>query len=114
MNLGLLMTLTQPEARSEEEFNAWYDDEHMAERLSISGFVSARRWISRAVPGPYLATHETEGLGVFSIAVCRAHCGDNRSPWPKRNPRRLKVIKRWVAQRNTPESAFTREGPRPA
>ena len=29
MNRGLLLTMTEPPPAMEEEFNAWYDDEHM-------------------------------------------------------------------------------------
>lgn len=29
MNRGLLLTMTEPPPYLEEEFNAWYDDEHM-------------------------------------------------------------------------------------
>jgi len=35
----------------EEEFNAWYDSEHIPERLSIAGFRSARRWSADTAPG---------------------------------------------------------------
>jgi hypothetical protein len=62
MNKGLLLTITEPAPRDEEEFNAWYDTEHLAERLAIPGFLSARRRVD-AVPaagaGKYLA-NETE------------------------------------------------------
>ena len=40
---GLLLTLTEPPPAMEEEFNAWYDEEHLAERLAIPGFRSATR-----------------------------------------------------------------------
>jgi hypothetical protein len=43
---GLLLTMTEPPPAMEEEFNAWYDREHLPERLSIPGFRSARRWVA--------------------------------------------------------------------
>jgi hypothetical protein len=62
MNRGLLLTMTEPPQAMEEEFNAWYDDEHMAERLAIPGFRSARRWVADLPPGEgkYLATYELD------------------------------------------------------
>jgi hypothetical protein len=33
--------MTEPPAAMEEEFNPWYDTEHLAERLAITGFRSA-------------------------------------------------------------------------
>ena len=42
-NRGLLLTITEPPPAMEEEFNAWYDTEHLAERRAIPGFRSALR-----------------------------------------------------------------------
>ena len=59
-NRGLLLTMTEPPPAMEEEFNAWYDTEHLAERLGIVGFRSARRWVADLPPGEgkYIATYE--------------------------------------------------------
>ena len=46
----------------EEEFNAWYDTEHLPERLAIPGFRSARRWVRG---GTYLATYELDSPEVL-------------------------------------------------
>ena len=40
---GLLLTLTEPPVAMEEEFNAWYDTEHLADLLSLPGFLDAAR-----------------------------------------------------------------------
>ena len=45
MKRGLLLSLTEPPAAMEKQFNAWYDDEHLPEPLAIPGFRSARRWV---------------------------------------------------------------------
>jgi len=68
---GLLLTMTEPPPAMEEEFNAWYDDEHMAERLAIPGFRSARRWVADVAPGEgkYLATYELDSLAVLTSAA---------------------------------------------
>jgi hypothetical protein len=94
---ALLMVLVEADPRHEEEMNAWYDDEHMAERLSIPGFVSARRWVSATTPHRYLATYELTGLDVFESPAYLAHYGDNQTPWSKRNLGRMKVFRRWTA-----------------
>ena len=64
---GLLLTMTEPPAAMEEEFNAWYDAEHLPERLAIAGFRAARRWVSSCAPGEgkYLATYELDSAGVL-------------------------------------------------
>ena len=38
---GLLMVYCEVPAKHEEEFNAWYNEEHIPERLSIPGVLSA-------------------------------------------------------------------------
>ena len=53
MKRGLLLTMTEPPAAMEEEFNAWYETEHLPERLAIAGFRSARRWVAPVAPGEY-------------------------------------------------------------
>ena len=110
MARGVLVVLTEPDPRYEEEYNAWYDDEHMAERLSIPGFVSARRWRSATTAGRYLATYEVESIDVFTSAAYLAHYGDNQSPWSKRVLAKLKQFRRWTAEQISPGDAASAEG----
>ena len=103
-NMGLLLTLTEPPAAMAEEFNAWYDDEHMAERLSIPGFLSARRWERDCAPGEgrYLATYELTAPGVLESPEYLAHMGDNQTPWSKRTLANMTVFRRWACEQITP------------
>ena len=39
-----LLVLTTPFEGSDEEFNRWYDEQHMGDVLAIPGFLSARRY----------------------------------------------------------------------
>ena len=99
MNRGLLLTMTEPPAAMEEEFNAWYDDEHMAERLAIPGFRSARRWVADVAPGEgkYLATYELDSIAVLSS---RAYLQkfENQTPWSKRCLGKAAVFRRWACE----------------
>jgi len=49
----------------EEEFNRWYDQEHIPERLAVPGFTSATRF--RAVEGSprYLTLYELSDVSVL-------------------------------------------------
>ena len=108
MNKGLLLTITEPASRDEEEFNAWYDTEHLAERLAIPGFLSARRWVDAgAAPGSgrYLATYELSYPGVLETPDYLAHVGDNFSPWSKRVLGRCVLFRRWACEQITPGDA---------
>jgi len=43
---GLLMVYTDVAAEVEEEFNRWYNVEHIPERLSIPGVLNAARYVA--------------------------------------------------------------------
>ena len=103
-NMGLLLTLTEPPVGMEEELNAWYDTEHMSERLSIPGFISARRWERDCKPGEgrYLATYELTSPGVLESPDYLAHVGDNQTPWSKRCLGRSTVFRRWACEQTVP------------
>jgi hypothetical protein len=66
---GLLMVWTDVPADKEAEFNRWYNEEHMAERLSVPGFLSAARY--EAVKGgpKHLAYYELESVEVLESAA---------------------------------------------
>ena len=80
---GMLLVWTDVEPAAEEDFNAWYDQEHMVERLAVPGFLTARRY--RAVSGdlPYFAAYDTESAEVlFSPAYLERL--NNPTPWTER------------------------------
>ena len=41
---GLMVVFADVPAQYEDEFNRWYDEEHIPERLSIPGVLSAARY----------------------------------------------------------------------
>jgi len=98
-NRGLLLTMTEPPPAMEEEFNAWYDDEHMAERLAIPGFRSARRWVGDVKPGEgrYLATYELDSPAILESPAYLARF-QNQTPWSKRCLGKTVVFKRWACE----------------
>lgn len=102
-NFGLLLTLTEPRPELEAEFNAWYDTEHITERLSISGFLSARRWVADLKPGEgkYLATYELVTPGVLQTTEYLERL-NNPTPWSKRSLDSSVVFRRWACEQITP------------
>jgi hypothetical protein len=111
--LGLLLTLTEPPVRMDEEFNAWYDEEHLAERLAIPGFRSATRWVADVPPGEgrYLATYELDSLAVLSSPAYLA-CFQNPTPWSRRCLSKAVVFKRWACEQVAPGTADPHPGAR--
>src|SRR5262245_23890590 len=100
-NRGLLLTLTEPPAGMEEEFNAWYDTEHLAERLAIPGFRSARRWV---LGKSYLATYELDSPAVLTSKAYLDRF-NNQSPWSRRCLAKCVVFKRWACEQVAPGEA---------
>lgn len=49
----------------EGEFHAWYNTEHIPERLGVRGFVTGRRYPALEGAPRWLAAYELEGLGVL-------------------------------------------------
>jgi hypothetical protein len=64
---GLLMVYVDVPEEHEEEFNRWYDEEHIPERLSIPGVLSAARYVAVRGGPKYLACYQlTEPEAYFS------------------------------------------------
>jgi hypothetical protein len=103
---GLLLTLTEPPPGMEEEFNAWYDQEHLPERLAIPGFRSALRWVAEVQPGEgkYLATYELDSIAVLSSPAYVARY-QQPTPWSRRCLDRCVVFKRWACEQAEPGDA---------
>ena len=62
---GLLMVWVDVPSDKEKEFNRWYNEEHLAERLAVPGFLSAARY--EAVKGgpKHLAMYELDSPSVL-------------------------------------------------
>jgi hypothetical protein len=103
---GLLLTLTEPPAGMEEEFNAWYDEEHLPERLAIPGFRSARRWVADCAPGEgkYLATYELDSPDVLQSEAYLERF-KNQTPWSRRCLGKAVVFRRWACEQRWPGEA---------
>ncbi|HLM17512.1 MAG TPA: DUF4286 family protein [Acidimicrobiia bacterium] len=63
---ALLVVVVDVLPEHEEQFNRWYDEEHIPQKRSTPGFRSARRFRSHDVPGRYLAVYEVDDAGVVT------------------------------------------------
>ena len=95
----------------EDEFNAWYEAEHLPERLAIPGFRSAQRWVADCAPGEgkYLATYELESAAVLTSSRYLSFF-EKPTPWTRRCLSKAVVFKRWACEQVEPGAA----DPRPA
>lgn len=82
---GLLLVMADIDPANEEDFNRWYEEEHIPERLSVPGFHRARRF--RAVVGgpKYLALYDVENIDVFkSKEYLDFYSGPKETEWTRR------------------------------
>ncbi|HEF4774045.1 DUF4286 family protein [Burkholderia multivorans] len=95
---GQLCVWTDIDSAHEADFNAWYDREHMQERVAIPGFTHARRF--RATdrgPRKYLALYVTDTLDVFrGDAYRRAFA--QQTAWSLANFERMTGTQRRVGE----------------
>jgi hypothetical protein len=67
----------------EEEFLRWHVREHIPERVSIPGFLRARRYVGSASYGTYFNFYETETVDVLQSPAYRARL-DSPTEWTKK------------------------------
>jgi hypothetical protein len=92
---GELLVWTDVGPTHEADFNAWYDREHMDERVAIAGFVSARRLLRVGDGRKYLALYRTESLDVFESPAYR-NAFANQTKWSVENFKRMRDTVRCV------------------
>ena len=82
----LLVGPTNAKAGRDDEFNEWYDTEHLRDICAVPGVISGRRFVASPhspndVPGGYLAVYEVETddpAGVIAEISRRARSGEMR------------------------------------
>lgn len=103
--MGLLVAGFNFAGVAEDEFNDWYDTEHIPERSRIEGFINAERWLGAADPRVSIATYDLAAPEVLQSAAYRAIAGPNLSPWSKRMTGKCERICRFEAEQIVPGNA---------
>ena len=62
---ALLMVWTEVPAAKEVEFNRWYNEEHLPERMAIPGFLSCARYEAVKGSPKHLAYYELGNVAVL-------------------------------------------------
>ena len=76
---ALLLVVVDVDPEHEDEFNRWYDEEHIPEKRGTRGFRSARRYASHDHPGRYLAVYEIDDADVVTSAEYLAQTMSERA-----------------------------------
>jgi hypothetical protein len=83
-NFGLMMAFMEPPPGLEEEFNDWYDTEHLPQRQGLAGFLGATRWICIEGFPRSLAVYDLASLDVLQHPDYQAVSGPRSTPWSRR------------------------------
>jgi hypothetical protein len=94
---AMLLTSMDIDPEHEEDFNRWYDREHLAERVAIDGFIEARRYLAHQASPKYLFLYSTAALEVLDSPAYRARLA-SPTDWSKKAMARFKNMIRAVAQ----------------
>ena len=95
---GMLLTSMDIDpAGDEEDFNRWYDREHLEERVAIDGFLEARRYVARTGSPKYLCLYSTKTIEVLDSPAYRARLGQP-TDWSKKTMAKFKNMIRAVAR----------------
>lgn len=80
---GMLFVASDILEADEADFNAWYDREHVEERVRMRGVISAARYIALQGRPKYLSLYWAESISVFA-SPAYAHAFLNQTEWSQR------------------------------
>ena len=87
---------------AEDEFNDWYDQEHIPERQRVPGFLGCHRWLGADNAKHSVATYDLDSLAVLKSPSYLAIGGENLSPWSKRVTARCRRLLRFAGDQILP------------
>jgi hypothetical protein len=94
---GMLITSMDVDPADEQDFNLWYDREHLAERVGIEGFLEARRWIAEKAPTKYFCTYSTDHFEALSSPAYKKVLA-NQTDWSRKHISRFQNFGRVVGR----------------
>lgn len=80
---GLLMVFTDVPPEVEDEYNKWYNEEHIPERLSIPGVLSAARYEALQGGPKHLAAYELDNPETYNTDIWQRLLA-NPTEWSKK------------------------------
>ena len=96
---ALLVVFTDIDTEHDADFNAWYNQEHLPERLSAPGFLDAARYEAVRGGPRYLAVYELESVETLQSQEYQRQT-QNPTEWTKR-------VSPTVIGRNTVRNVYT-------
>jgi hypothetical protein len=94
---GMLFAWMNVDSAHEQDFNRWFDREHLEERLRLPGFVSGTRYQNAGGPRKYLGLYRTTSLAVFKTAAYQ-QAFQHQTAWSMANLARMQNAMRRVCE----------------
>ena len=94
---GMLLTSMDIDPADEDDFNRWYDREHLEERVAIAGFLEARRYVAHKASPKYLSLYTTDTFDTLDSPAYRAALA-RPTDWSKATMARFRNMIRAVAR----------------
>lgn len=110
MAKGILLVGFDFTNAQEDEFNDWYDLEHIPERRRVAGFGQIERWVGFNNPKYSVAVYDLESLSVLKSDAYKAIAFENLSIWSKRMTRITKRLIRFDGEQTLPGDADSPAG----
>ena len=108
---GFLLVMMHPPPAFEEEFNEWYDTDHLPERLAVPGFLTARRFVCLDGWPRFLALYDLTDVAVLASPAYLSVSVDKHTPWTRRVLRHVRV-NRYIGSQTQPGDTITTDAPR--
>jgi hypothetical protein len=87
---ALLGVWMDPPPEREDDLNRWYAEEHLADRMSMPGWLRVRRYQSLEGAHKYVALYDLEDLNAFTSPKYR-EAQANPTPWTRRVDESLRL-----------------------
>ncbi|MDH4567059.1 hypothetical protein E8E95_10245 [Pseudomonas sp. BN414] len=101
--LGMLFVAADINSADEDDFNKWYDHEHVEERVRMGGVRSAARYVSVAGGPKYLALYWADSIAVFAGGAY-SQAFVNQTPWS------IKTMSKMLAPRRRVGTVIAHRG----
>ena len=85
-----------------DEFDDWYDTEHIPERMGVKGFLNAQRWVAPDGSKTALATYDLESLAVLQQPEYVVRKAEGKTAWSRRISRKTELFCRLTAEQIGP------------
>ncbi|MPZ47591.1 MAG: hypothetical protein GEV05_30395 [Betaproteobacteria bacterium] len=110
MTKGILLNARNHASVPRDEYDDWYQDEHLPERSRVPGFLTAERWVDVNDPNVSVAVYDLASVDVLGSAAYRAVGYDNLSPWTRRVARLSERLLRFEGTQTLPGDAPSPSG----